>query len=158
MSSNTTVDSTGLSLAQKTSLITAWTLLHDNQEYHAHKIFAEFYELHPEYLRHFEGIGNENLHKHSKKVLETIGKLITEGLHEPQKIDLIMLDIGKVHGTIERDDVKKLNKIIKKYFLNQVRKHKTETLVTSLNLFLETVVESKFMKIKEKCEQSKSFE
>lgn len=136
-------DSTGLSEGQKTALKTAWTLIKDNSGDHAGKIFAKFFEQNPEYLRFFFNLGNDAMHQHAEKVLLSLGTLIEDGLREPEMFNQELQRIAKFHQNLCRQDVVKLNAVIKDHLLAHLAKHKTKTFEDALNLFF-TKIEDKF--------------
>lgn len=134
---------TRLDEPHKIGLMTAWTLIKPNLKSHARKIFANFYEQNPEYLKHFDPISNEVLHSHSEKVLETITSIIENGLHNEEEFDGAIEEIVKRHSQIFRRDVVKLNEIIISYVENVLKLHMTKTLREALN-FLFAIFESRF--------------
>lgn len=129
-----------MDVTQKTGLITAWTLIKPNLKSHARNIFASFYEQNPEYLRLFD---NELLHSHSEKVLQSFTSLIDNGLHDDEIFDGIMEEIVKHHDYINRQDVVKLNEIIRDYVLEVLKRHMTRTLREAMDL-LFVMIESRF--------------
>lgn len=142
-SSSDDVDSTGLSEAQKTALMTAWTLIKGSLSDHARNIFASFYEKNPEYLRLFDEKGNDALHKHTEDALQSINVLIDEGLKDPEIFDCELFRLMKSHRNLGRNDVSKLNKVIKDYILTVLERHKSMTLEDALDVFLSKIL-SKF--------------
>lgn len=124
----------------KTGLITAWTLIKPNLTSHARNIFASFYEQNPEYLRLFD---NDPLHTHSEKVLHSFTSLIDDGLHNDEIFDCIMEEIVKHHEYINRQDVMKLNEIIRAYISKVLKRHMTRTLSEAIDS-LFVMVESRF--------------
>lgn len=125
-----------MSAAQKTSLITAWTLIKPNLKSHARNIFAYFYDRHREYLRLFD---NDTLHSHTEIVLQSFTSLIDNGLN-----DCIMEEICKrCHEHITRQDVMRLNEIIGDYVLRVLKRHMTRTLREAIEILL-TSIELKF--------------
>lgn len=132
-----------LNSAQITTLQTAWCLFKENIAAHARNIFAKFYEQNPEYLSLFEALGNDAMHQHTEHVLESIGDLIETGLNDAEKFNSSLYKIMIAHPEVSKDDVKKLNKIIRQEFLRHVEKHKTKTLEVAIDLLL-THIESNF--------------
>lgn len=129
-----------LDVSQKTGLITAWTLVKPNLKSHARNIFASFYEQNPEYLRLFD---NDTLHIHSESVLQTFTSLIDDGLHNDEIFDGIMEEIVKRHEHVSRQDVMKLNDLIRAYIVKVLRRHMTRTLREAMDsLFI--MIESRF--------------
>lgn len=126
--------------AHKTGLITAWTLIKPNLTSHARNIFANFYEQNPEYLRLFD---NDALHSHSESVLQSLTSLIDDGLHNDEIFDCIMEEIAKRHERTNRQDVMKLNEIIRAYILKVLKRHMTRTLREALDS-LFAMIESRF--------------
>lgn len=131
-----------LNEAQKTSLITAWTLIKPNLKSHAHKIFAAFFDQNPEYLQLFDN--NKSLHSHSESVLQLLTALIDDGLQNAEAFDCIMEEIVKRHhDTISRRDVMKLDEIIGGYVLKVLKRHMTRTLREAIETFF-VMIESRF--------------
>jgi hypothetical protein len=129
-----------MDVSHMTGLITAWTLIKPNLTSHARNIFASFYEQNPEYLRLFD---NDPLHSHSEKVLQSFTALIDEGLQSDELFDSIMEEIVKHHEHISRQDVIKLNEIIRAYVSKVLKRHMTRTLREALDS-LFVMVESRF--------------
>lgn len=137
------VDSTGMSDSQKTALIGAWSIFSANLYNHSKNIFGRFYDENIQHLRHWYTIGNDLMHQHSEDVLQFFNELILHGLRNPETFDESLHKIGKTHKNISRSEIVKLNKIIKDYFLEQVKRHKTKTLEEAVDILM-TKIESKF--------------
>lgn len=129
-----------MNVAQRTSLISAWTLMKPNLRGHARNIFAHFFELNPQYLRLFD---NDALHSHSESALQLLTALIDDGLQNIEVFDCIMKEIVKRHEHTSRQDVVKLNEIINDYVLKVLKPHMTRTLKSALEAFFE-MIEAKF--------------
>lgn len=137
------VDSTGLTEAQKTALITAWSLFKSNFVENARNIFAEFYEQHHEYLKWFDGLENAAMHRHTEEVLNLYTTLIEHGLRNPEQFNSELFRISRLHQDVTGKDSAKLNQIIKRFILDEVQRHRTKTLEDALDSFF-LQVEMKF--------------
>lgn len=135
-------NSTGLSKAQATALKTAWKLFKVKLSDHARNIFAQFYEENPESLQKFHDLGNVILHKHTEDVLNSLSTLIDD-LEDPESFNSKLSRVKTPHQNVSRNDVSKLNKIIKIQLLEELAKHKTKTLEDALDVFLMQI-EAKF--------------
>lgn len=137
------VDTTGLTEAQKTALITAWSIFKSNFIENARNIFAEFYEQHPGYLQLFDGLENAAMHRHTEEVLKLYTTLIDHGLRNPDEFNSQLFRISRLHRDVTGKDSAKLNRIIKDFVLDQVSRHKTKTLEDAFDAFF-LQIESKF--------------
>ena len=146
------IDSTGMSDSQKTALIGAWSIFSENLYDHSTNIFSRFYDENIEYLRHWYILGNDVMHQHSENVLHFFNGLIVSGLRDSEVFDESLHNFGKFHKSISKSDIEKLNKAIKDYFLDQVKKHKTKTLEEAINILMEKI-ESKFQSSDEICSE-----
>jgi Globin len=143
-----TPDSTGLSDHQKTALITAWSMINDNLYEHSKNIFAKFYDQNTEYLALFYTLGNDFMHQHTEDVLQIFNEMIVVGLRDVEIFDENLKKIEKSHKYLSRSDVKKLNDVIKSYFLEKVARNKTKTLEDAVNLLM-VKIESRFDELAE---------
>lgn len=110
---------------------------------HGRIIFANFYDQNPEYLKIFDDLGNEVLHKHTEEVFLSIDKLI-EGLNDPETFDCELNRISKAHDKISQSAIEKLSKIIIEFLIKKLSKHKTKTLKDALDVFFAKI-KSKFI-------------
>lgn len=144
------IDSTGLTEAQKTAVISAWSLFKSNILDTSRNIFAEFYEENPEFLKLFDGLENAAMHKHTEEALRSYTNLIDHGLRSPTEFSSELFRISKLHQNVTGVDAAKLNRIIKRSVLDQVNRHRSKTLEDGLDAF--------FFKIESTFDDSMSLE
>lgn len=135
----------GLTEGQKTTLVVTWQLLktQGSLKTHAREISARFFEENPKCLKFFGALDNESLHAHSKLVLESVDRIIVQGLADSALFNFELHKIANQHKNIARHNVEKLIKTIKDYILERVASHRSKTLEDALDaLFMQ--IEAKF--------------
>lgn len=137
------VDLTGLTEAQKTALITAWSFFEPQMVDNSRNIFAEFFEQSPEYLKFFDGLENEAMHRHTDEALKFYMMLINDCLKNPKEFSDELFRFTKLHRNLTGTDIAKLNRIVRRYILEQVFNHQSKTLEDALDAFFYQI-ESKF--------------